>query len=242
MSKTVNCQFCGKELTEKFLGGDAYVFSIGTHYNITCCEECLNKYQDALTKKEKKRLELKLDNYKYSTKDKLKDPAQLVNFINSYIAEKQHFENTRENPIAVPFKNFYGLDGQNFWVEEFKLGWIEESTTLKDMVKVRKKSSSEMTTTFFTKDDITKIEYRIAHTAPVSLLMPFTHICSVDIRLNDEKNPSYRPSITRLAFSYKTLPVFLEKKSAIKNTEKILNEFKYDIGSNLPIVKVKKFK
>ncbi len=243
MAKTVTCKFCGKELTKKFLGGDTYGYSIDPSYIVECCEECYDKYEMLLSKADKKRLTLKLDNYKYSTKDKLKDQQTIADFINTYITEKQQLENSREEYIAVDFKNnFYGIIDGKFYVEEFKLGWLDKSVSLNDMVKARDKSQSDITTTYFTKDDISKIEYRIASTGPVSVFRPFTHICSVDVRLNDEKNPGYRPAITRAVFVYYTFPIFLERRSAIKKADKILNEFKADIGSNLPVVRVKKFK
>ena len=85
--------------------------------------------------------------------------------------------------------------------------------------------------------DKSKIEYAKNHIGSFDGL--FHKIYSFAIRLNDESVMTYKPCVTRTS-APGTGFGFGYQKSAEKKLIKQLEEFKQAIGSDLPIVKVKK--
>ena len=61
MAKTVCCEICGKEMKGGFFGESFNAYIGGRSEDIKLCEECDNKYK--LSKKDKKRLDVKVENY-----------------------------------------------------------------------------------------------------------------------------------------------------------------------------------
>ncbi len=238
MAKTLNCAFCAKQIEKKFFGGNTQTILIGTR-TVDCCDECYKKYT-ALLKGEQKRLETKLTNYTYSTKDKLKSDETVAQMIKNYVDEKNHYLSTREDAVPTLSNVFYAFSGNKFWIEEFGLDMANSSVTNRQLLKARKQAENlkSTNTTYFTKDDITKIEYRIRS---CYMLGMFGRVCVVEIRLNDQKQITYKPTIARAVFSFTKILPFGDKKKACRLAEEMLNEFKINIGSDLPIVKVKKF-
>lgn len=89
---------------------------------------------------------------------------------------------------------------------------------------------------YFTKDDITKIEYSLSlgdHTGLFSIAYP------VMIRFNNHKVMSFKPCITKTAVIGKGI---FKKGSVLKQIQQQLEIFCQDIkATNIPIVRVKKF-
>ena len=92
------------------------------------------------------------------------------------------------------------------------------------------------TSQLFTAADITRIEFRKnfeEHTGVMS------SVVSYDIRLNDEKEMTYKPCITRYFVTGKGIS---PSHSAEKEMLRMLEGFQKKIGTDIPVVKVKKFK
>lgn len=236
MAKVTNCGFCGKEITSGFFKGDAAYLDVGLH-TLSCCEECYKKYE-TIYEQHKERFEVKLENLKKSKNGKISS-TDLAKMLVQYIDEaKQYEESSREKSVDL-FTTFFGHNSngeQHFSVKEFRKGWLSSDITAKDMAKSISASCDE-SYVFFDKNDITKIEYaKIGIGDPLGL---FTVAYSFTIRLNNESIMTYRPCITRAA-SLGHGFLFGYRRSAEKKLIKVLNEFKKTIGSDLPIVKVRK--
>ena len=236
MAKTTNCAFCGKELTKGFFTGDVTTLDVGLMQNIECCEECCEKYKK-IAKHVKKRFSVKCETLKKKTKKKLtsKDLAQL--FLQYARSEKECVARNA-GEVADKALNFFSFnDNGYFSVREFSLGFAEKSINVKEMIKSIEKAQRDTGCICFDKSDITRIEYAPAGIGDFNGL--FQKVYSYDIRLNDETVMTYKPTITR-ATSYGGGFLFGYRKSAEKRLLRVLNEFKKVIGSDLPIVKVKK--
>lgn len=234
MAKTTNCVFCGKELKSGLFRGDDYALTIGDGY-VTCCEECLDTYSDD-AKRHKKRLIVKLENLKRASKRKKISEKELAEM---YMVYRKEEETQMEKcgaqiPTDILGCFVYG-DRGGFAVKEQKTGFANSDITAKDMVKTLDKAD-EYDCFFFDKEDITKLEYRPAGSG--SGLTMFSAAFAYEIRLNDEKVLTYKPCIAKMAVVGTGL---FKRKSADKNMYLFLNLFRKRIGSDLPIVKVKKF-
>lgn len=239
MAKVTNCAFCGKEVTSGLFKGDAEYLNVGLRI-LNCCEECHKKYE-AEFEQYKERFEVKLENLQKSKKGKISSPDLAKMFVQYIDEAKQYEESSREKSVDL-FTAFYGHNSngeQHFSVKEFGKGLSSSDVTPKDMVKSISAScdEAEESATFFDKNDITKIEY--AKTGVGYQLGLFTAAYSFAIRLNDESVMTYKPCITRAAFIGHGFG-FGYRRSAEKKLIKVLNEFKKTIGSDLPIVKVRK--
>lgn len=227
MAKTTTCAFCGKELTTGFFNGTANSLVLHTH-SVTCCDDCCNHYDD---KKTIKRFELKLQNLLYRNRQKLTD-QQVAAMFKAYVAE-QADNNARFPGHANQQLGFARVAGNLFSVREYSLDTI--SFTLKGMLKTLK-TTTNTECGLFTAADITRIEYApVGHGESLGL---FSRAYAYDIRLNDQKIMTYRPCITRTVVKASG---FCPRKSAEKAILAELEAFKALIGSDLPIVRVKKF-
>ena len=237
MAKIRNCAFCNTELTTGFFNGNAETIEIGQ--TIICCENC----KRIMTKEigsSKNRLETKINNFKKASKVKLSGES-VATLIMKYLEEEQQFKEKNGAQTIDKFQSFYTFNNNGYFsVHEFKgiESMLDSGNT--ESIASDKLLSQLCDTAPFTKDDITKIEYRFTswHGERVNL---FTEVHSIEIRLNDEKQFTYKPCITRLGVVGKGLLPNLAKRNAEKQIIEILKEFKETIGSDLPIVKVKKF-
>lgn len=234
MAKITNCSFCGKELTKGIFKGDDYYLDLGM-YGATCCEDCYNKRKN-ISKPDKKRIETKLDNFKRATKNKPSEKDIAIMF-DKYFEEKGIQEEKCGAEVPdVAFGCFCCNSAGYFSVREYSMTFSNQDVSAKSMIKSLDKAVDTQCICF-DKNDITKIEYaKIGSGDPLGL---FATAYSFAIRLNDEKIMTYKPCITRTAMVGRGL-FFGHQKSAEKRLIDQLNEFKKAIGSDLPIVKVKK--
>lgn len=234
MAKTTNCAFCGKELTKGFFKGDSKSIFVST-YTLDCCKDCLEAY-DVFAQQESKRFSVKLDNYKKATKSK-PDKNTVAQLLKKYYDE--YFAQIKKGGLKTGEGRYgcfvYAEDG-SFSVRETPIYSVSSDITAKDMIKSLKKAEKTQSL-FFTKDDVTKIEY--AQNGMADMLTMTAKAFSYSIRLNDETEITYKPCVTRTAAVGKGF-AFGYKKSAEKALMKELNEFKKITGCDLPVVKVKK--
>lgn len=238
MAKTTKCQFCGKELTTGFFGGDATSIDVASGVSVTCCEECRAQKKD-IAKINKERFGVKLANYKHAAKKKLTE-GEIAAMYSRY--ERQQEQHTVKSACNVPTEMtgfFWHDQNGTFGVKEFQQGFLSSDVSAKSMVNSLKKAE-RVDTYGFTKDDITKLEFRqVGMGDPLGL---FAIAYSFEIRLNDEKVVTYKPCITRTAVLGRGFLGFFCKKSARKQMIKMLEAFKQVTGCTLPIAEVKKFK
>lgn len=95
----------------------------------------------------------------------------------------------------------------------------------------------------FDKNDITRIEYKRDNLIGLKVSSwDFTHeYYTYTVRFNSESTLTYKPCITRTAVLGRGFLVFGFKKAAEQELIKQLMTLRNAIGSDLPIVKVKKF-
>lgn len=237
MAKTVHCVFCGKELTTGFFNGTAEELEIAELTYVPCCSECKESYA-AIAEEDKERFGAKLENYKRSTGKKPKG-EELGKLYCRYLLEE---DNQRQIPCGETkgFHRFFWHTEDGFFaIRETRTGFINSDVSAKDMIATLD-SAAAADSYMFSRDDITMIQYRqVGMGDPLGL---FNIAYSFEIRLNDEKVLTYKPCITRTAVLGKGFCGIYNKTSARKQMEKLLQEFKTAIGSDLPIERVRKFK
>lgn len=235
MAKVVNCPFCGEEVTKGIFSGDDCSLDVGTFKPITCCPKCYKKYKGGV-KENKERFSVKFNTMKKANKTKYAEKV-VADLYKTYVEEKEKQYAKHPNAEFKHLGAFFVFDDEgNFSVREYGKGLVNTDITAADMVR----SSFDSVTTdchFFDKNDITKIEYAKNHIGSFDGL--FHKIYSFAIRLNDESIMTYKPCVTRTAAAGAGFG-FGYQKSAEKKLIKQLEEFKQAIGSDLPIVKVKK--
>jgi hypothetical protein len=156
-----------------------------------------------------------------------------------YLEEEKKYSGKTAQIEPDMFKSFYVYDSlapTYFSTREFGKGFLKSDVAAERMVKSLEKAENTQCCCF-DKDDITKIEY--AQIGSGNNLGLFKQAYSYAIRLNDESIMTYKPCVTRTAVLGSGF-LFGYKKSAEKKVIEMLNEFKKQIGSDLPIVKVKK--
>lgn len=234
MAKTMNCQFCGKELTSGFFKGDDRYLDIAGIKSIVCCEDCFNKYIEDVNRVGK-RFAIKFENYKKATKNKVDEETLKKMFLHYLEEEKEQIARCGTGSSYANAGYFACDDNGLFAVREFELG---SDASAKQMVKSGKKAE-DVGEVRFSKDDITRLEYRTSFVGD-SLGM-FVSAYSFEVRFNDEKVITYKPCITRMSFVGKGLFPHSQKKKAKQQCAAALEIFKKAIGSELPVVEVKKF-
>ena len=202
---------------------------------ITCCPKCFKKYKKK-AKENEERFATKFENMKKATKAKYteKDIAQAFML---YIEEKEKQYSKISNVETDYLGDFFIYDEKGrFSVREFGKGFLNLDISADAMVKSNDKSL-DTDCHFFDKNDITKIEY--AKNNSGAFADTFHKVYSFAIRLNDESIMTYKPCVTRTAAVGSGF-LFGFQKSAEKKLLEQLEDFKQAIGSDLPIVKVKK--
>ena len=236
MAKTTTCAFCGKEITKGLFSSDSQLLALGGFETLDVCEDC-KKHYEVVESQVKNRFGPKLMNYMRTNKIKKNDQHEIAKLYDQYVRAEA------ENVLAYSsvefkcFRDFYCHDQNgHFTVKEFANGILGKDIGAGQMVKTVEKSK-KTNDGVFTKDDITKIEF--AKNSTGTFLGPFRQAFSFSIRLNDETEIQYNPCITRsVVIGYGFL--FGYRRSAEKKLIKELEGFKKAIGSDLPIVKVKK--
>lgn len=235
MAKMINCPFCGKEIKKGLFSAEQAILSLGKGFSVDCCNECYEKYKD-FEKADKGRFGIKLNNMKKVTKIKLKNDeiAKLyAQYMNDY--EQRVIRGAFKTPHSR-YACFCLAEDGYFSMRETSLAFEDEDITPKEMIKSLKKAENT-DCLYFTKDDITKIEYA---KVGIGSFLGLTHKAySFNIRINDEKIVTYKPCISRTAMLGRGF-MFGYQKSAEKELMKHINKFKQHVGCDLPVVKVKK--
>lgn len=212
--------------------GEDMLLDLGDHLH-SCCEDCYNHY-NPMVKKHKKRFAIKLDSYRYATKSK-PTAAEEIKMFAAYVAEANAYAPKQLDAEAVTSVGAFALitsDGR-FTVTEASNSFLKSDVDFHDQIKtVTKALKAEPN--WFTKDDITMIEYA---SNGMGVVADSNHqVYSYTIRLNDEKTLTYRPCITRSSVLGKGT-VFNSRDDAEKNLLAELILFKTLIGSDLPITR-----
>ena len=236
MAKKANCAFCGKELTKGIFKGEDMVLDCGGGTYLTCCEECYAKYE-GLEKVRKNRFGIKLNNLKNAKKIKKLAESDIAKMYLTYIDEEHKQAHKCCDEIPYEGVGIFTLSQNGcFSVREFATGFANSDIGAKQMIKSLDKSQNT-DCMFFDKNDITRIEYaKVGMADPLGL---FAQAYSFAIRLNDETVITYKPCITRTAMLGRGF-IFGYQRSAEAKLKDQLEYFKKKIGSDLPVVKVKK--
>ncbi len=232
-TKTKACGFCGKEITTGLFKGTEKLLNIGGWHYISCCGDCYNKHEEDADRV-KERLGIKLDNCAFSSEGALSDEDKVKVFFRYLEEEKEYSARTCVNPKPLGF--FMVDESCHFTAIESKLNLLATKKQLeKDIAAI-----FDYSNIWFNKDDITRLEYRYAGSYGVSDGL-FDGVYAFEVRLNDEKDISFKPCIIRMAFSANGFTGGIRKKKAKEMCVSKLEELKRFIESDLPIVEVKKF-
>lgn len=235
MAKTTSCAFCGVELKKGLFGGETEKIQF-TNKSITCCKECAKKYEFDVAI-ECTRFGTKLDNVIKTAKIRPTENEIAQMFV-KYLDEKEYYKNKNGEQNLNDKLSFFSYSPEGYFsVLEFGKGFMNRDISIEDMVASAE--MSKMLTGFnaFDKNDITKIEYAKEGIGNFNGL--FQKVYSFAIRLNDESVITYKPCITRVT-TYGGGFGIGYYHSAKKRLIETLEDFKQIIGSDLPIVKVRK--
>lgn len=237
MAKLTNCALCGKEITAGFFSGNNQTLDMaGSVKGIICCEECYDRYKQA-AKRVKKRFSTKCETLSRARKVKLTQKELGQMFLQYLREEKQAADKCKGTEFEAVMNGFtFGSNGF-FSVKEYGTGFIDQDINTNEILKSTERARKDTDCFYFDKNDITCIEYAKIGIGDFNGL--FRKVYSFAIRLNDEKVMTYKPTITR-ALSFGGGFLFGYGRSAEKRLLRTLDEFKKQIGSDLPIVKVRK--
>jgi len=237
MAKLTHCALCGKEMTNGFFSGESQTLVMsGSASNIVCCEDCYRTYKKAAARV-KKRFSTKCENLSRARKVKLSQ-KELGEMFLRYLDEERRCAEKSSGEVLDVVMNGFSFNSNGFFsVREYGTGFADQDINVKGILKSTKQAQHDTGCFCFDKNDITRIEYAKVGWGDFNGL--FQKVYSYAIRLNDETVMTYKPAITR-AFSYGGGFIFGYERSAEKRFLRALNEFKKQIGTDLPIVKVKK--
>ena len=234
MAKMINCPLCGKEIKKGIFSGDDVLLTVGDTY-ISCCQDCHDKY--AAYKLDQKRFAAKICNYQMLTKQKKLTDVQLARLYATYVREsadhvKSGSEDVEYGILAGAIK--VTADGR-FSVMEFANDFLHIEPDVKEMFRSAKKAAADKEI-WFTKDDITKIEYFSNRSGSFNGSME--KVYSYSVRFNDESQITFRPTITHAIVAGKGI-MFGYREKAEEQLVTQLKAFRAMIGSDLPVVRVK---
>lgn len=233
MAKTKACQFCGKEITTGFFKGTERLLDIGSGNYISCCEDCYNKYQEDANRV-KERLGTKLENYNFSSDKVLGEGEKVRAFLHYLEEEKEYAAKEGYTPDSLGF--FVLNDKGEFTASEYELNFSGSKKQFEKDLLHRLNSPNA----WFNKDHIAKLEFCYAGNYYASTEFG-QDVYAFQIRLNDEKEITYKPCVLRFAIATKGFTGGIRKQKAKEKCVEMLNELKNAIGSDLPVVEVKKF-
>lgn len=211
MSQTMNCPFCGKELTKGSfgLGKNTRKLSIWS-IDLICCTECYDKYDD-FTSKDTNRFYEKLENLiydeqidfpitNYFTQEEI---AEL--FLQYYEESKQYHLNRGYTKLFTGTPDELGVVNCAVLTDEIGiLDWDSPSTiadTSTDLMKAEEErihngiakfgASTPRTAWPFTSEDFTCFEYAFKDQEDVGEYIAL----SIVIKLNNIRRMTYRPCL-----------------------------------------------
>lgn len=234
MAKTVNCVFCGKEMTRGMFSGDAASLELSKHTLVDCCDECRAKYEKE-AKRIRKRFTIKVENWQKSTRKKMDHQTMAQNFLLYLQQEQEQLARCGRIETAESAGYFLWDGKQHFAVRETELDF----DVLYHEFKKTDKHYEDVEPVWFSKEDITCLQYR---TQKVGRSMGlFTSAYSFEVRLNDEKEFSFKPAITKMSFAGTGLFPHTQRKKAKAMCEAALVALAIAIGSDISVEYVKKF-
>ena len=237
MAKIKTCPICGKEYKDAFFGteesGGLNFGKIGlreSFFAISCCSECSSRYED-IAKREGLRFASKVENLKRASRRRLKD-EDIARLFLEYVKDMQNYTPyVGEEGLPISFC-YITLDGR-FCVNETNTSTVD--FTMKDFDKSLEKIFHFDNRYVFGKEDVTKLEYRVIDEDRNM----FSGIYTFEIRLNDEKNMTFKPCLAKFFVGVRGFGL---KHKADKEMRRLLEVFKSQVGVDLPITKVRKFK
>lgn len=234
MAKIKTCVFCNKQMEGGFFTNDAQSLTLG-NVEVTCCPDCHQRYhKDA--KNARKRMSVKMENYRKSTRQK-PDEQMAADFFLAYVRQEQE-RLERFGPVGkYETAGYFAYEPiqKLFAVHEFPLGGESTlSQTKKDFKKL-----DDVGKVWYSKEDVTKLEFRKAFGSNHTGF--FSTACAFEVRFNDEKVLSEKPCIARMPFVGAGLFPHTQKKKAKLQCIAMLKILREAIGSDLEVREVKKF-
>ncbi|MBR2715125.1 MAG: hypothetical protein IKB73_02830 [Ruminococcus sp.] len=216
--------------------GEDMLIDCGGGTLLTCCKDCYAEYGE-LQDVRKDRFGTKLINMKRAKRIKKLSEAEIAKMYTNYIdEERKQTQKCLEAFVSETVGIFTLTQNGLFSVREFATDFLNSDIGAKDMIKSLDKAQYTACL-YFDKNDITKIEYaKVGMSSPLGL---FAQAYSFAIRLNDEAVITYKPCITRIAMVGRGFIFGYQRNAEAKLVDQ-LNYIKKKIGSDLPIVKVKK--
>ena len=239
MAKRKICPICGKEYTDSFFGkSEGDTLSFESNYTdalkryIPCCAECAARYKME-TLVHGPRFCQKVTNLKKARRGRM-DDRTLIRLFDAYLAEaKAHPVYDGPEPEGSGTFCFITPDGR-FCLSETVKGATE--LTDKRLVRAVAMTSNFYPTECFTRDDVTKLEYKRVE---CQILTLFAAVAAYDIRLNDEREMTYRPCIVRVYIHSYGIFAGLACDRKMRRQMKLFRE---QTGITLPARKVNRFK
>lgn len=236
MAKTKQCSFCGKEIENKLFSTDVKVLDAGIFIN--CCDECYAKYEK-FAENEKERFSVKMDNYR--TGNKIGIFKSLGNkeadlFIKYYEEGQEYLAKSNGLQPVVPLGFYHVDEAGHFWANEASLTGATSFSVTDDQYNTFSSNSDVEGTAAFSKDDISRLDFYIDKL--VNQIDMFHSLFDVYIRINDEKEITYKPCILKTVVSGGFL--IGNRKRAKKELIERLENMKEILGLNVEIVEYKK--
>ncbi len=236
MAKMIQCPFCGKEVKSGLFTGDAEVLSVG-ETTVSCCPDCYKKFVSEY-QIDNKRFAAKMRNYQKVTGKKKLTDRELVQLLIPYAQESRFYgkpgwEPEKYEVLCGTIK--VTADGR-FSIMEFANDFLGVEANLDQMYSSAKKGAAHKEI-WFTKEDITKIEYFSNREGVFNGMLE--KVYSYSVRFNDESQITFRPTVTHAIVAGKGVMVGYREKAESSLREQ-LEVFRALIGSDAPIVRVKK--
>lgn len=234
MAKEKHCVFCDKQLEGGFFSSKVKTLEVGHSKMLLCCPECYAKYE-MLSADFNKRFGAKLTNAKRKSGKKMSD-KEVAQAYAAYVQQYAAHPAVDVEPGLLVAGCFIIGENGYFSVKEHSNAFVKSDVSARDMLRTARKATKGEQI-WFTKDDISKIEY--FQNGSGDFVGLFHKAYSFSIRLNDETVITYKPAITR-ASALGGGFMFGYKANARKKLEADLMTFRTLIGSDLPIRYVRK--
>lgn len=196
MAKTVKCAFCGKEMVTGFFKGEDWKVNLGGVL-ISCCDDCYRHFE-LDNKIENDRFNIKMENYKKTNKIRKISESDALKLYHTYFKQMKAYRKRSEQAGELKFLGFFHAN-ENGYVSttEFRLGSVSSG---RDMEKAMKQCGNPAVAAFDGRD-ISRIEYRVVNKLGVDAEKPNTSAFAFEVRLNDPREMTYRPSVVYFVFT-----------------------------------------
>lgn len=231
-TKVTKCAFCGAPITTGLFGGNSWEIQLSE--TMHCCINCYNQINPYVERR-KERLENKIENMRKSTRARLSG-EDIANFVKQYMQEEKYYESRYGTVKSLEKTGFFRHNGYGlFSVAEAPL----DSVYSWDTMTASNRRNMDLSDIWFSREDITCIEYCCTTKMGITMEDMPTYY-SFDIRLNDQRYFTYRPSIVNICIQGDGL--FNGRRKAEDQLLYMLEGFQRVIGSDLPIIKHDKFR